>query len=157
MYCHSWKLSALSVPAGGVRRGDWVIGLGVAGPAHPDAIWARGNATPGDALFLTKPLGTGLVLHGFKRDLAGDAELAEAVRWMRMLNREAADTLRPFQPSAVTGTTGILFSGMTPISKIRTAASKSGTRMCSVNNMSMDASPSRGDAGCMTNSTYSQP
>ena len=94
--------------AGGhtIRDAEPKYGLAVVGTAHPDAIWAKSTAAPGDALFLTKPLGTGLVLHGTKRDLAGDAELAEAVRWMRMLNKAAAEALRPFEPSAVTDVTG---------------------------------------------------
>ncbi len=94
--------------AGGhtIRDNEPKYGLAVVGTAHPDAIWAKSNAAPGDALFLTKPLGTGLVLHGAKRELAGEVELAEAVRWMRMLNRDAADALRPFQPNAVTDVTG---------------------------------------------------
>ena len=94
--------------AGGhtIRDSEPKYGLAVVGTVHPDAIWAKSTARPGDALFLTKPLGTGLVLHGTKRDLAGDEELAEAVRWMRLLNKDAADALRPFAPSAVTDVTG---------------------------------------------------
>jgi selenide,water dikinase len=112
--------------AGGhtIRDDEPKYGLAVVGTAHPDAIWAKSTATPGDALFLTKPLGTGLVLHGLKRDLAGDDELAEAVRWMRMLNREAADALRPFQPSAVTDVTGFGLLG-----HAHETASRSGVRI----------------------------
>ena len=61
---------------------------------------------PGDALFLTKPLGTGLVLHGAQRGLAGDDEVAAAVDWMSTLNRDWADVLRAFRPNAVTDVTG---------------------------------------------------
>src|SRR5205085_1531615 len=61
---------------------------------------------PGDALFLTKPLGTGLVLHGHKHGLTGGDELAAAVELMRELNRDAADALRPFAPNSVTDVTG---------------------------------------------------
>jgi selenide,water dikinase len=94
--------------AGGhtIRDTEPKYGLAVVGTAHPAAIWTKSTARPGDALFLTKPLGTGLVLHGAKRDLAGAPELAEAVRWMRALNRDAAETLRPFEPNAVTDVTG---------------------------------------------------
>src|SRR5437868_4692261 len=53
----------------------------------------------GDALFLTKPLGTGLVL-------AAKADAGEAIRWMTTLNAAAAEVLRPFAPSAVTDVTG---------------------------------------------------
>ena len=49
-------------------------GLAVVGTVHPDGVWPKAGAQPGDALFLTKPLGTGLVLHGAQRGLAGDEE-----------------------------------------------------------------------------------
>src|SRR5215210_1841976 len=63
--------------AGGLLAGGHTLrdtepkfGLAVVGTAHPDAIWTKSTARPGDALFLTKPLGTGLVLHGYKHGLA---------------------------------------------------------------------------------------
>jgi selenide,water dikinase len=94
--------------AGGhtIRDDEPKYGLAVVGTVRPDAVWTKSTARPGDALFLTKPLGTGLVLHGAKRGLAGEAEVASAVRLMRTLNRDAAEALRPFQPSAVTDVTG---------------------------------------------------
>jgi selenide, water dikinase len=94
--------------AGGhtIRDPEPKYGLAVVGTVHPSGLWPKNGARPGDALFLTKPLGTGLVLHGVKRGLGGEAELAGAVASMRMLNREAADALRPFEPSAVTDVTG---------------------------------------------------
>jgi selenide, water dikinase len=112
--------------AGGhtIRDDEPKYGLAVVGIAHPDGIWAKSNATPGDALFLTKPLGTGLVLHGAKRELAGEADLAEAVRWMRMLNRDAAEAVRPFAPSAVTDVTGFGLLG-----HAYETASRSGVRI----------------------------
>jgi selenide, water dikinase len=94
--------------AGGhtLRDREPKYGLAVVGTVHPDAVWAKGGARPGDALFLTKPLGTGLVLHGAARGLVGSTELDEAVLWMRTLSRDAAAALRPFAPSAVTDVTG---------------------------------------------------
>jgi selenide,water dikinase len=50
-------------------------------------------------VFLTKPLGTGLVL-------AGKGDATEAIRTMTTLNAAAADVLRPFSPNAVTDVTG---------------------------------------------------
>ena len=87
--------------AGGhtIRDAEPKYGLAVVGTVHPDAIWPKSGAQPGDALFLTKPLGTGLVL-------AGKGDLDEAVRWMTTLNARAADVLRPFVPNAVTDVTG---------------------------------------------------
>jgi selenide, water dikinase len=87
--------------AGGhtIRDAEPKYGLAVVGMVHPDAVWPKSGARPGDALFLTKPLGTGLVL-------AGKGDLDEAVRWMTTLNARAADVLRPFEPNAVTDVTG---------------------------------------------------
>jgi selenide,water dikinase len=87
--------------AGGhtIRDAEPKYGLAVVGTVHPDAVWPKSGARPGDALFLTKPLGTGLVL-------AGKGDLDEAVRWMTTLNARAADVLRPFEPNAVTDVTG---------------------------------------------------
>jgi selenide,water dikinase len=91
--------------AGGhtIRDSEPKYGLAVVGTVAPDGIWPKAGARPGDALYLTKPLGTALVLGGTKRGLA---DPAEAVRWMRTLNRDAADALRPFAPNAVTDVTG---------------------------------------------------
>jgi selenide,water dikinase len=87
--------------AGGhtIRDAEPKYGLAVVGTVRPGAIWPKSGARPGDALFLTKPLGTGLVL-------AGKGDLDEAVRWMTTLNARAADVLRPFEPNAVTDVTG---------------------------------------------------
>ncbi|MBD0347759.1 MAG: selenide, water dikinase SelD [Thermoleophilia bacterium] len=97
-----------AVLAGGhtLRDDEPKYGLAVVGTAHPNALWTKGGARPGDALFLTKPLGTGLVVHGAKRGLVADQALDEAVQWMRTSSRTAAECLRSFEPSAVTDVTG---------------------------------------------------
>ena len=97
-----------AVLAGGhtIRDDEPKYGLAVVGSVHPRAVWPKAGARPGEALYLTKPLGTGLVLHGAKRGLVGDAEAAAAVAWMRTLNKAAADALRPLAPNAVTDVTG---------------------------------------------------
>jgi selenide,water dikinase len=91
--------------AGGhtIRDAEPKYGLAVVGTVSLGGIWAKSGARAGDALFLTKPLGTALVLGGAKRGLA-DAD--EAVGWMRTLNRDAADVLRKMAPNAVTDVTG---------------------------------------------------
>jgi selenide,water dikinase len=87
--------------AGGhtIRDDEPKYGLAVVGTVHPDGVWAKSTARRGDALFLTKPLGTGLVL-------AGKGDPTEAVSWMTTLNKEAADVVRSFAPNAVTDVTG---------------------------------------------------
>jgi len=99
--------------AGGLLAGGHTIrddepkyGLAVVGTVHPEGVWQKSTARPGDALFLTKPLGTGLIMSGFKGGQAGEMQLERAIRWMRTLNRDAADALRPFEPHAVTDVTG---------------------------------------------------
>ena len=97
-----------AVLAGGhtIRDAEPKYGLAVVGTVHPDAIWRKGGARPGDALFLTKPLGTGLVLAAAARGSLGEKEAAEATRRMTELNDRAADLLRGFEPGAVTDVTG---------------------------------------------------
>ena len=93
--------AAGAILAGGhtIRDTEPKYGLAVVGTVHPDGVWVKSSARPGDAVFLTKPLGTGLVL-------ARKGELAEAARWMTTLNDRAAEVLRPFSPHAVTDVTG---------------------------------------------------
>ena len=94
--------------AGGhtIRDAEPKYGLAVVGTVHPEGIWLKSSAKPGDALFLTKPLGTGLLLAGHARQLVSDDAFHAAVTWMTTLNGGAADTLRPFSPNAVTDVTG---------------------------------------------------
>jgi selenide,water dikinase len=94
--------------AGGhtIRDAEPKYGLAVVGTVHPQGIWPKTGARAGDAVFLTKPLGTGLVLAGHAKGIVGATEHAQAVRWMTTLNGRAADVLRPFAPHAVTDVTG---------------------------------------------------
>jgi selenide,water dikinase len=112
--------------AGGhtLRDREPKYGLAVVGTVHPAGLWLKNGARPGDALFLTKPLGTGLVLHGARRGLCGEEELRTAVEWMRTLSGVAADALRPFEPSAVTDVTGFGLLG-----HAHEMASRSGVRL----------------------------
>ncbi|MDQ3894721.1 MAG: selenide, water dikinase SelD, partial [Actinomycetota bacterium] len=100
--------AAGALVAGGhtLRDDEPKYGLAVVGTVHPDGVWTKSGARAGDALFLTKPLGTGLLLNAHKKGVISDREVAGAVRWMRELNRDAADTLRPLAPNAVTDVTG---------------------------------------------------
>ncbi|MBA2385397.1 MAG: selenide, water dikinase SelD [Actinobacteria bacterium] len=99
--------------AGGILAGGHTLrddepkyGLAVVGTVHPDGFWSKAGARPGDALFLTKPLGTGLLLHAARQGQRHEQGLAAAARTMTTLSRDAADALRPFAPNAVTDVTG---------------------------------------------------
>jgi selenide,water dikinase len=97
--------AAGAILAGGhtIRDAEPKYGLAVVGTVAPGGIWSKSSALAGDALYVTKPLGTALVLGGAKRGLCA---LDAAVAWMRTLNNGAADVLRRFAPSAVTDVTG---------------------------------------------------
>ena len=97
-----------AILAGGhtLRDEEPKYGLAVVGTVHPKGFWSKAGARPGDAVFLTKPLGTGLVLNGVRKGALGEEELQAAAEAMTMLNGRAADVLRPFEPNAVTDVTG---------------------------------------------------
>ncbi len=97
-----------AILAGGhtIRDKEPKYGLAVVGTVHPKGVWPKSGAQPGDALFLTKPIGTGLVLHGAARGLVSDDAVRSATAWMSTLNRDWADVLRSFGPNAVTDVTG---------------------------------------------------
>ena len=107
--------AAGAILAGGhtIRDDEPKYGLAVVGTVHPDGIWPKSGARPGDALFLTKALGTGLVLQAQREARAPEGALEAAIQAMLTLNRDAADALRSFQPHAVTDVTGFGLLGHT--------------------------------------------
>ncbi|HUQ38837.1 MAG TPA: selenide, water dikinase SelD [Acidimicrobiales bacterium] len=98
-------VEAGGVVAGGhtIRSEEPIFGLAVQGVVHPDRVWTKGGARPGDQLVLSKPLGTGLVLAG-----GTDDEKATTTVGMRAVNRAAAEALatQAEPPHAVTDVTG---------------------------------------------------
>ena len=118
--------AAGAILAGGhtIRDVEPKYGLAVVGTVHPEGVWRKSEARPGDALFLTKPLGTGLILQAQRDGRAPDGALAAAVEAMKTLNRDAADLLRPFAPHAVTDVTGFGLLG-----HVHEMAERSGVRI----------------------------
>ena len=99
--------------AGGILAGGHTIrdqevkyGLAVVGTASPDAIWRKSSAAAGDALLLTKPLGTGIVLAAANQGAIEPRFRDGAVEQMTQLNGRAAELVRPREPSAATDVTG---------------------------------------------------
>src|SRR5438445_8330816 len=93
------------VVAGGhtIRSEEPIFGLAVQGLVHPDRVWTKAGARPGDVIVLSKPIGTGIVLAG-----GTDGDKAAVVAGMRRLNRDAAEALMALAdpPHAVTDVTG---------------------------------------------------
>lgn len=81
-----------AVIAGGhtVQDREPKYGLVALGLVRQDELMTKGGARPGDVLWLTKPLGMGVTTTALKRGEASDEDVADAVRWMTRLNREAA-------------------------------------------------------------------
>jgi len=110
-------LSALAeagaVLAGGhtIEGRELLYGLAVTGTVRPERIWRNAGARPGDALVLSKPLGTGVVTTAAKAEMVDSTNLSTALRWMATLNREAAEALHDIGPHAVTDVTGFGLAG----------------------------------------------
>lgn len=69
-------------------------GLAAIGLVHPQHIFTKGGARPGDVLLLTKSLGTGAITTALKREGVSAPDLAAAVASMTTLNRAASRALR---------------------------------------------------------------
>lgn len=89
-----------------VKDNELKYGLAVTGIVHPERIVINGGARPGDILYLTKPLGTGLITTGIKRKAVGP-ELEKIVTvQMAQLNRDAAELMVAHGVHAATDVTG---------------------------------------------------
>jgi len=69
-------------------------GMVAIGEVHPHRVITLARARAGDALVLTKPIGTGVLTTALKRDLATPAEISAAVTSMATLNAGAARAMR---------------------------------------------------------------
>ena len=88
------------------------FGYAVTGSIDPARVLANAGAKAGDVLFLTKPLGTGIVGTAIKFDRVDPALAEEAVLSMRTLNRAAAEALQALPPGAVHACTDITGFGL---------------------------------------------
>ena len=82
------------------------FGYTVIGEVHPDRLVGHSGAHAGDVLFLTKPLGSGLVATAIKRGLCPPALEREAIAVMSTLNRLASETMVAAGATAATDVTG---------------------------------------------------
>ena len=82
------------------------FGYSVVGEVHPDRIVTHAGARPGDLLYLTKPLGSGLVATAIKRGLCPSALERHAVAVMTYLNRDASVAMLESGATAATDVTG---------------------------------------------------
>ena len=97
-----------AVVAGGhtIEDAEPKYGMCVTGFTHPAKIWCNSGAKPGDALVLTKPLGSGILATAAKQDKITPDEFMEATRSMAALNKYARDAAQDIQINACTDITG---------------------------------------------------
>jgi selenide,water dikinase len=82
------------------------FGYTVIGEVHPDRVIKNDGAQPGDVIYLTKPLGSGLVATAIKRGLCPPGLEREAVAMMSHLNRAASEAMVAAGATAATDVTG---------------------------------------------------
>jgi selenide,water dikinase len=80
-----------------VKDKEIKFGYAVTGAVDPTRVRTNGGAKPGDALLLTKPIGTGVIGTAIKFNRAPDALVEQAVTAMRTLNKAAAEALAPIE------------------------------------------------------------
>lgn len=86
-------------------------GLSVTGFVHPDQMWKNHGAKPGDVLFLTKPIGIGVLTAAQRGDLLEPETHDRMIKWMTTLNKGARDALVNYDVHACTDVTGFSFLG----------------------------------------------
>ncbi len=82
------------------------FGMAVTGVIHPDKIFRNVGVQDGDALILTKPLGTGIITTALKKGKASKESVDGAVRAMTTLNATASRVMREFPVHACSDITG---------------------------------------------------
>ena len=86
-------------------------GLSVTGIIHPDRIVTNAGAQPGDALVLTKPLGTGLIISAIKANKVFEEHISLATRSMVLLNKTASEAMLEVGVNSCTDITGFGLMG----------------------------------------------
>jgi selenide, water dikinase len=103
------KLAEAGVPVVGghsIDDAEPKFGYAVTGEVHPERVVSHAGARPGDMLYLTKPLCSGLVATAIKRGLCPPYLQARAIAVMSHLNREASEAMVAAGASAATDVTG---------------------------------------------------
>lgn len=106
------EAGALLVGGHTVDDNEPKYGLAVTGIVHPDKVIGNNGAQVGDALFLTKPVGNGVIATAIKADMISKEHENEAISWMSMLNKEACEIIQKIEGiHALTDVTGFSLVG----------------------------------------------
>jgi selenide, water dikinase len=82
------------------------FGYSITGTVHPERVLANSGARPGDALVLTKAIGTGVIATALKRGSAATADVDASIQSMLRLNRAACETMLAHEAHGCTDITG---------------------------------------------------
>jgi selenide, water dikinase len=88
-----------------------MFGYSVTGLIDPNKVATNSGARPGDAIILTKPIGTGVISTGIKKGRATDAVIAGSVETMLSAGKYAAEAMREFGVKGATDVTGFALLG----------------------------------------------
>jgi len=101
--------------AGGhsVEDAEPKYGLAVTGVVHPDRVVTNRGARPGDALVLSKPLGTGVLFNANRANKLPASVLAEVLPIVATLNKAAMEAAFAYDVHAMTDITGFGLAGHT--------------------------------------------
>ena len=103
------------IVAGGhtVRDNEIKFGYSVTGTVHPNRFWSNDGACPGDILFLTKSIGTGVIATAIRSGAASPDWIQAAIQSMILLNRNATTALETLKNAihSATDITGFGFLG----------------------------------------------
>lgn len=87
------------------------FGLSVTGVVHPDKMWTNAGAQAGDALVMTKPIGSGVLFNANLKGWVSDAAMEACIAWITLLNKTPADVMAAFDIHAATDVTGFGLAG----------------------------------------------
>ena len=110
-YDKVYEAGALITGGHSILDNEPKYGLAVTGFVHPDKILTNGGAKPGDVLFLTKPLGVGILMTAARAELLQEDTNKLAVSLMTTLNKAVRDVMVRHRVHACTDVTGFGFLG----------------------------------------------
>ena len=105
-YDKVYEAGALITGGHSIHDDEPKYGLAVTGFVHPDRVLINSGARPGDVLFLTKPLGIGILSTAAKADMVSEAGEKRMFELMTTLNRSARDVMVKYEVHACTDVTG---------------------------------------------------
>lgn len=100
------EAGAVVVGGHSIKDKELKYGISVTGLVDPNRVFSNASAKPGDNLYLTKPLGTGIITTGIKQDKVDAGVIERVIAQMAQLNRAASEAMIAARANAATDITG---------------------------------------------------